>query len=98
MASVSKAFQPALDRVVALKVMRADLATDAEFVARFRREAKAISRLRHPHIVDVFDFDEEGGRHFLAMEYPAQLRPSGVHVIDRKAADVACPDRSGVAP
>ena len=69
MATVYKAFQPALERVVALKVMRAGFAEDPEFVDRFRREAKAIARLRHPNIVQVYDFDEADGRYFMAMEY-----------------------------
>jgi tRNA A-37 threonylcarbamoyl transferase component Bud32 len=69
MATVYKAFHPALDRTVALKVIRASFTDDAEFLERFRQEAKAVARLRHPNIVQVFDFDEVDGRHFIVMEY-----------------------------
>lgn len=69
MASVYKAHHAALDRTVALKVMRASLTEDPEFVERFRREARAIARLEHPNIVQVFDFDEIDGRSVLAMQY-----------------------------
>ena len=69
MATVYKAFHRALDRTVAIKVIRADLSQDPDFVDRFRAEAKTVARLRHPHIVQVHDFDEAEGRHFIVMEY-----------------------------
>jgi tRNA A-37 threonylcarbamoyl transferase component Bud32 len=69
MATVYKAFQPSLEREVALKVLRAGFTEDEEFLDRFRREAKAIAHLRHAHIVQVFDFEEVDGRAFMAMEY-----------------------------
>src|SRR5947209_8280034 len=69
MATVYKAYLPALDRVVALKVLRPGLADDSDFDARFRREAQAVAKLRHPNVVQVFDFDEIDGRAFMAMEY-----------------------------
>ena len=69
MASVYKAFQPALDRYVALKVLRAGIVDDPEQRERFEREAKAIARLRHPSIVQVFDFDNVDGTAFLVMEF-----------------------------
>ena len=71
MASVYRAYQPALDRVVALKVLRPTLADDPEFRTRFEREAKAVARLRHPHIVQVFDFEQEGALAFIVMEFIA---------------------------
>ncbi len=69
MANVYKAHHAALDRTVALKVMRASLTEDPDFVERFRREARAIAKLEHPNIVQVFDFDEIDGRSVLAMQY-----------------------------
>ncbi|MER5642264.1 Stk1 family PASTA domain-containing Ser/Thr kinase [Kitasatospora sp. NPDC002227] len=69
MATVYRATDTRLDRVVAVKVMHPDLAGDAEFSARFIREAKAVARLAHPNVVNVFDQGADGGRVFLAMEY-----------------------------
>ena len=70
MATVYKAFQPSLQREVALKVLRPGFAQDPEFRQRFEREAIAIARLRHPHIVQVFDFEvAASGEYALAMEF-----------------------------
>jgi len=68
MAEVYKAYQPGLDRYVALKVMRSHLADDQDFIHRFEREAAATARLRHPHIVQVYDFDVQGDRHYMVTE------------------------------
>ena len=69
MATVYKAYEPSLDRTVALKVIRPGLAEEEGFLARFRREAQAVAKLRHPNIVHVLTFDETDGRYFLAMDY-----------------------------
>ncbi|RDG36169.1 Stk1 family PASTA domain-containing Ser/Thr kinase [Streptomyces corynorhini] len=71
MATVYRAVDIRLDRVLALKVMHPALATDATFVERFIREAKAVARLSHPNIVGVFDQGAEGAYVYLAMEYVA---------------------------
>jgi hypothetical protein len=71
MAKVYKGYQPLLDRYVALKVLAPHFATDEEFRARFQREAAAIARLRHPNIVQVYDFGIEGPIHYMVMEYIA---------------------------
>ena len=68
MAQVYKAYHPQLDRYVAIKVMRSDLMEEAEFLARFRREARAVAALRHPHIVQIFDFDVEDDIYYMVME------------------------------
>jgi serine/threonine-protein kinase len=69
MASVYLALDTRLDREVALKVMRHDLAQDEAFVSRFKREARSAARLSHPNVVSVFDQGEDDGHMFLAMEY-----------------------------
>lgn len=69
MASVYLALDTRLDRDVALKVMRHDLAQDEAFVSRFKREARSAARLSHPNVVSVFDQGEDDGHMFLAMEY-----------------------------
>jgi tRNA A-37 threonylcarbamoyl transferase component Bud32 len=71
MAKVYKGYQPLLDRYVAIKVLAPHFATDEEFRARFQREAAAIARLRHPNIVQVYDFGIEGSIHYMVMEYIA---------------------------
>jgi len=68
MATVYIALDQRLDRQVALKVMRADLAKDESFVERFRREARSAAKLSHPNVVAVFDQGEDDGHVFLAME------------------------------
>lgn len=69
MASVYLALDTRLDRDVALKVLRHDLAQDDAFVSRFKREARSAARLSHPNVVSVFDQGEDDGHMFLAMEY-----------------------------
>ncbi|WTJ76741.1 Stk1 family PASTA domain-containing Ser/Thr kinase [Kitasatospora sp. NBC_01539] len=69
MATVYRGTDTRLDRVVALKVMHPSLAADAEFTGRFIREAKAVARLSHPNVVNVFDQGADGRAVFLAMEY-----------------------------
>jgi|GEM_PF-943701 len=69
MGVVYKARQPQLDRVVALKVMRADLSRDPAFAERFAREARALAKLNHPNIVSVFDFGQSGGHCWFLMEF-----------------------------
>jgi beta-lactam-binding protein with PASTA domain len=69
MATVYRAMDIRLDRQVALKVMHADLARDEEFVNRFIGEAKAVARLSHPNVVQVFDQGRDGPYLYLAMEF-----------------------------
>lgn len=69
MGVVFRARQPRLDRVVALKILPPQLAVQPGFAERFTREARALARLNHPHIVTVYDFGESGGFYYLLMEY-----------------------------
>ncbi|MFE1800129.1 Stk1 family PASTA domain-containing Ser/Thr kinase [Streptomyces sp. NPDC059517] len=71
MATVYRAVDTRLDRVLALKVMHPTLAADASFVDRFIREAKSVARLAHPNVVQVFDQGTDGPYVYLAMEYVA---------------------------
>ncbi|GHE50735.1 serine/threonine protein kinase [Streptomyces longispororuber] len=71
MATVYRAVDTRLDRVLALKVMHPTLAADASFVERFIREAKSVARLAHPNVVGVFDQGTDGPYVYLAMEYIA---------------------------
>ena len=69
MANVYLAYDTILDRNVAVKVLRGDLATDEKFVRRFQREALSASSLSHPNIVEVYDVGEDNGSYFIVMEY-----------------------------
>jgi serine/threonine protein kinase len=69
MAVVYKAWQPSLERFVALKVLPEYFGHDPQFLARFHREAKTAARFNHPIIVYVFDVGEDHGIHYIAMEY-----------------------------
>jgi beta-lactam-binding protein with PASTA domain/serine/threonine protein kinase len=69
MATVYRALDIRLDRLVALKVMHPELAADEDFVARFITEARSAARLSHPAVVSVFDQGEDGETVYLAMEY-----------------------------
>lgn len=71
MATVYRALDTRLDRVLALKVMHPALAADGSFVDRFIREAKSVARLAHPNVVQVFDQGTDRGYVYLAMEYVA---------------------------
>ncbi|MEU5214437.1 Stk1 family PASTA domain-containing Ser/Thr kinase [Streptomyces sp. NPDC020742] len=71
MATVYRAVDTRLDRVLALKVMHPSLAADGAFVDRFIREAKSVARLAHPNVVGVFDQGMDGTYVYLAMEYVA---------------------------
>ena len=69
MANVYLAHDVILDRYVAIKVLRGDLAGDEKFVRRFQREALAASSLSHPNIVEMYDVGEDNGMYYIVMEY-----------------------------
>ena len=72
MGVVYEAYDPMIKRAVALKTIRADQLDGAEaptILARFRREAEAAGRLNHPNVVSIFDFGEDGGTSYIAMEF-----------------------------
>lgn len=69
MAEVYLARDRLLDRLVAIKILFPEFATDPSFVARFRREAQAAANLNHPNIVGVYDWGKERGTYYIVMEY-----------------------------
>src|SRR5215510_8839925 len=69
MATVYKAYQPSMDRNVAIKVLPSQLAESPEFVTRFQQEARIIAKLEHPHILPIFDYGEDHGITYFVMRY-----------------------------
>jgi serine/threonine protein kinase len=69
MAQVYKAYQPGLNRLVAIKILPPTLAEEAGFTERFQREAQAIARLQHPHILQVYDYGIQDNYNYLVMRY-----------------------------
>jgi predicted Ser/Thr protein kinase len=69
MGIVYRARQPHLDRLVAIKVLPAEASKDSSFTERFTREARALARLNHPHILTVYDFGQAEEQSYFVMEY-----------------------------
>ena len=69
MAEVYRALQQPLEREVAIKVLHPHLVANEDLQNRFFREAKAIASLRHPHIIQIYDYDVSGETYFMAMEF-----------------------------
>src|SRR6187401_2643152 len=69
MSTVYRAFDRTLERQVAIKLMHREIAADSDQLERFRREARAVAQLSHPHIVGVIDAGEDDGRPYIVFEY-----------------------------
>ena len=69
MAAVYKAYQPSVDRYVALKILPRHFSDGPEFIQRFKQEARVIANLQHPHILPVHDFGEAEGYTYMAMRF-----------------------------
>ncbi|MCA1599740.1 MAG: serine/threonine protein kinase, partial [Chloroflexi bacterium] len=81
MAIVYKAYQPELDRIVAIKIPLPAFVDDADFRSCFEREARLVARLRHPHIVGIYSVGDEEGVPYLVMEY---LQGQTLHTVLRQ--------------
>ncbi len=68
MSTVYRAYDPTLERRVAIKLMHRDITDDPDQLERFRREARAVARLSHPHVVTVIDFGEDDGTPYIVLE------------------------------
>ncbi len=69
MASVYRAFQPSMNRDVAIKIISQSISENPAFVQRFKNEAQLIAQLEHPHILPVYDFGEQDGMLYIVMRY-----------------------------
>ena len=83
MAEIYKALQPGIERTVVIKVLHGHLVETDNFVARFQREARAIGRLQHPHIVRIIDVGVERDVYYTVMDY-VQGGTLGDYLKDRK--------------
>lgn len=106
MAQVYKAYHPQLDRYVAIKVLRPDLVEESEFLARFQQEARAVAALRHPNIVQVYDFDGQDDLYYMVMElldgntlktHLNALRTRGEHIPLGETVRILCDILDGLA-
>ncbi len=102
MANVYLAQDVILDRRVAIKVLRGDLANDEKFIRRFNREAVSASQLAHPNIVEIYDVGEDENTHYIVMEYIEgktlkQLLKKRGHLTVGEAVDIMSQLADGVA-
>ncbi|MGA9531576.1 MAG: protein kinase [Anaerolineales bacterium] len=98
MSSVYKGTDPNLRRTVAIKMIHPHLSQDPQFVSRFEEEAAAVARIRHPNIIQVYDFDHDDDTYFMVLEYVpgqtlqdklAELNDAGERLPVAKARDIA---------
>jgi Tol biopolymer transport system component len=101
MGEVYRAHDTRLDRAVAIKVLPERLSENADSLARFEREARAVAALSHPNILSIFDFGAEGGRAYAAMELlegqTLRERLAEGPVAPRKAAEIGAQIAHGLA-
>jgi serine/threonine-protein kinase len=69
MSTVYRATDPNLRRIVAIKLIHPHLSSDPQFVRRFEQEAAAVAQLRHPNIIQVYDFNHDDGLYYMVLEY-----------------------------
>src|SRR5512133_204361 len=108
MATVYKAYHASLDRYVAIKVLHQAFMEDANFLARFQREARLVARLEHPNIVPIYDYADHEGRPYLVMKYiegdtlKARLAKGALsaaeitHVVESVGSALAYAHRQGI--
>ena len=88
MSTVYKAIDPNLRRSVAVKLIHPHLSKDPEFVQRFEQEAAVVARLRHPNIVQVYDFAHEDDVYYMILEYVSgetlQARLKALNRVNRR--------------
>lgn len=102
MANVYLAYDTILERNVAVKVLRGDLADDEKFVRRFQREALSASSLSHPNIVEMYDVGEDNGNFYIVMEYIdgktlKQLIKRRGHLTEAEVVDIMCQLTDGLS-
>ena len=90
MSTVYRAFDETLERQVAIKIMHSDISSDDAALERFRREARTVAQLSHPHVVMVIDAGEDDGHPYIVFEHV-----KGETLKDRIRREGPLPDRGG---
>lgn len=92
MSTVYRATDPNLHRPVAIKLIHSHLAADPTFVIRFEEEATAVARLRHPNIIQVFDFNHDGDTYYIVLEYvPGETLQARLKTLSAQGARLSQP-------
>lgn len=91
MGVVYRGYDQHLDREVALKLLLSGTIADERVRRHFRREALTLSRLNHPNIATIYDFDTQDGQDFLVMEYIPGVK------LNEKLADASLPEKQVIA-
>ena len=93
MSAVYTAFDPNLKRVVAVKIIHGHLADDQRFLMRFEEEAAAVAQLRHPNIVQVFDFNHDGDLYYKVQEFiPGETLQQTLRRLEKAGRRILLPD------
>jgi len=93
MSAVYKASDPNLQRTVALKIIHPHLSSDPEFVRRFEQEAAAVAQLRHPNIIQVYDFNHDQDTFYIVLEYaPGQTLKERLKTLSAANGRLPIPD------
>jgi serine/threonine protein kinase len=97
MSAVYRAHDPNLRRAVAVKLIHSHLSNDQEFVRRFESEAAAVAQLRHPNIVQVYDFDHDGDAYYMVMEFvPGETLQERLKELNAAGQRLPVPEAAGL--
>ncbi len=97
MSAVYKASDPNLRRAVAVKIIHQHLSNDPQFVRRFEQEAAAVAKLRHPNILQVYDFNNDGRTYYMVMEYiPGQTLKDKLKILSNSNQHLPFKDIIGI--
>ncbi len=93
MSAVYKAVDPNLRRVVAIKIIHSHLSDNLEFVRRFEEEAAAVAQLRHPNIIQVYDFNHDDDTYYMVMEFvPGETLQARLRHLNANAMRLSYPE------